>query len=357
MYAVIIAGGAGTRLWPKSREASPKQLHSLITGKSMVQETIDRIKKLVPANDIFIVTNETYAHKIKAHLPQIPKDNYILEPYPLGTAMAIGLAAKRISQIKPEATMAVLWSDAHIKNGGEFIKSLKRAKRAAQISDGAIIGINPTYPSTGYGYIKIGQQIKLDGLEEIAYKIAQFIEKPNYKKAQEFVKKWQYLWNSGISVWRVEKFLNLFAKLLPKHNKILKEAEKYLEKPDHAKKLATSCQNLNPIDVDYAIYEKAKQLTVVPSDFEWSDVGTWTALQELLRKKGEINVVRAKKFIEIDTNNCLIDGGERLIAMVGVEDLIVVDTDDVVLVTNRQNAARVKDLIAKLKEENLKEYL
>jgi mannose-1-phosphate guanylyltransferase len=357
MYAIIIAGGSGTRLWPKSREASPKQLHSLITGKSMVQETIARIKKLIPPRDIFIVTNENYAYKIRAHLPQIPKDNYILEPYPLGTAMAIGLAATRIAKIQPEANIVVLWADAHIENPDEFLKSLRRAQRAAQISDGAILGINPTYPSTGYGYIRMGQQIKIDGKEDMAYKIESFIEKPNYKTAVSFVKKWEYLWNTGISVWRVERFLTLFEKLLPKHYQALNQLEPYLEKIDNSKKIGAACKNLDPVTVDYAIYEKAKNLTVVPADLEWSDVGTWTALQELLKKKGEDNVIRAKKFVEIGSRNCLVDGGERLIALVGVEDLIIVDTDDVVLVTNRKNAAKVKDLINKMKEENLKEYL
>lgn len=355
MYALIMAGGSGTRLWPKSRKEYPKQLHSLVTKNSLIQETVSLIKPLVPPEKIWIVTNKNYVEKIKEQIPKVPKKNILYEPYPLGTASAVGLGMIKLKKIDHQGKVVVLWSDSHIQKKKQFISVLKLAEKAAQQTSGAIIGVNPTFPSVAYGYIQMGSNLEQFGKMKV-FKIKKFIEKPNIKKAKNFLDSWEYLWNPGISVWEVSKFLDLFKKFLPKHFKALTKVEKVLGTKEEQKVIAGEFKNLDPIPIDYAIYEKAKNLAVVPADLGWSDIGNWAALKDLLSKTKEANVVKGEH-LGIDTSGSLIHGYNRLIVTVGMKDIVIVDTNDVILVCPKDRAQDIKKVVEKLKKNGKDGYL
>lgn len=355
MYAVIMAGGSGTRLWPKSRKNSPKQLHNLVGEKTLIQSTVSRIKKIIPEKDIFILTNQDYVHKIKAQLPAIPRENIIAEPFPLGTAAAIAIGAKKIHQIDENASMVVLWADNSIQNEEVFRKIIKEAEGSVDKYSGIIIGVNPTFPSTEFGYIKMGKIMEeLDGHK--IYDLEKFVEKPDTKTAQKYFDSWEYLWNTGISMWNVSKFLDIFKKYLPEYDEKIDKIKDKLSYEQITDAISKALKGIDPVAIDYAIYEKCKDLAVIPADLGWSDVGTWSVLKDILECTHETNVVKGK-YIGIDTENSLVYSGERLIATVGIKDLIIVDTDDVVFIAEKSKAHKVKELIEKLKEEGKREYL
>ncbi len=355
MYALIMAGGSGTRLWPKSRKEYPKQLHSLVTKNSLIQETVSLIKPLVPPEKIWVVTWKNYAGKINKQIPKIPKKNILCESHPLGTASAVALGMIKLQKKDPKAKVVVLWSDSHIQKKKQFISALKLAKKVAEEVPGVIIGVNPTCPSTAYGYIQMGSDIGKFGKTKV-FKIKKFIEKPDIKKAKNFLDSWEYQWNPGISVWEVSKFMNLFKKFLPKHFKALEKVGNATSLKEEQKIMDNKFKNLDPIPIDYAIYEKAKNLAVVPADLGWSDIGNWGTLKDLLSKTNKANVIKGEH-IGIDTSGSLIMGYDRLIVTVGLKDIIVVDTNDVILVCPKDKAQDVKKAVEELKNNGKDHYL
>lgn len=357
MYAVIMAGGSGTRLWPVSRETNPKQLHSLISDRPMIQETVDRLKPIVSPDQMWVVTNESYIYRIRQYLPEVPEDHVMGEPFPLGTTLAIGVACLKVAQVDPQGTVVVAWSDSFISNQDAFMDALKLAEEAAQTANGVIIGVNPTFPSTGYGYIKMGSPISnMQGGD--VFWIEQFIEKPDLERAKRFVKSWEYLWNPGIAVWRVDKLLGLFEQLRPREYEALKRIEPALGSRDESKVIAEELESIPKLAIDYTIHEKAEKLAVIPADLGWSDIGTWDALKDVLPPNQGTNVVRGQDVITIDTEECLIMGDEnRLIATLGVKDLIVVDTGDALLVAHRSKAQQVKEVVEQLRATKRDKYL
>lgn len=350
--ATIMAGGKGERFWPASRNNCPKQFLSLTSdGKTMLQKTAERLLPLIDYKDIFIVTNKSYLNLVKAQLPQIPEENIILEPVGRNTAPCIALAAKVAEKHYNDAVMVVLPSDHIIKDEERFLDYLKKGISAAETGENLItIGITPSYPETGYGYIKF---IRGNSLSGDVYAVERFVEKPVIEKAREYVASGNYLWNSGMFVWKTSTILSNIEKYLPAYIPLLDEIVSGANFND---KVEEVFPRFRADSVDYAIMEKAENIYTLPSDFGWDDVGSWLALERINTPDENGNYLQGN-VIAADVKNNTIIGGKKLVAAVGVEDLIIVDTDDVILVCAKNSAQDVKKIVGKLKESKLNEYL
>lgn len=354
MYALIMAGGSGTRLWPASREARPKQLLGLLSERTMLQEAYQRITPLVPDEKIFVVTNESYTDEVRRQIPQVPADNLIGEMEGHGTAPCIGLSALYLRRLDHEAVMAVLTADHYI----EKADALRRALAAAQVAEEGhlvTLGILPHRPATGYGYIERGEKLAQVSGHEV-YRVEKFTEKPDLATAQAFVESGRYYWNSGMFVWKVSTILREFEKLMPQLYAQLMEIDAALGTAEERAVLERVWPQVEKETIDYGIMERAENVTVIPVDIGWSDVGDWAALFELLPADDKGNVV-VGQHIGLDTRSCLIHGSHRLVTTIGLEDMIVVDTEDALLVCPRERAQEVRDLVEKLKESGREEYL
>lgn len=358
MYAVIMAGGQGTRLWPLSRQKQPKQLHSLISEKSLIIETFNRLSLTLEDKNIFISTTPEYSAEIKKHLPEVSADNFIIEPYPMGTAAACGLASKIISIRDAEAVIAFIPSDAHIRDSQEFANTLKYAGEVCVSHPGHIltIGIKPSRADTGFGYIQLGHKF-CSSDHRLAYRIKRFVEKPDVKTAEKYFKSGKYLWNAGMFVWRAKYILGLFAKDLPKTAAVIKKIAGHFGKPDFKEILSENYRHVDITSIDYGIMEKNSDILVVPGDFGWSDVGTWNTILEVLSEINGVDVVSRGHHISVNDSNILVMAGEKLIATVGLKDVVVIDTPDALLICKSSQAHRVKEVISKLKDENKHQYL
>lgn len=350
MYAVIMAGGKGTRLWPVSRSKEPKQLQSLVSRRTLLQETALRLKALIPLNHIFIVTNKTYSSLIRKQIPSLPKKNIIIEPEAKNTAPCIGLAAIHLKKIDSSACMMVLPADHMVGEGREFRRILKLTCRLAQENENLVtLGIKPTYPETGYGYIQIGPEKEEIGENKVFW-VKKFIEKPKFNEATRFVKSWNYLWNSGIFTWKVQTILNAYKKYLPCLYRSLLQIEKSLGTSKEKKVLEEEYKKMKDVSVDYGIMERAKKVLVVPADLEWSDLGNWGTLKDVLSKRDKDNVIKGEH-IGIDTQGCLVYGGNKPIVTIGVSNLIIVETEDATLICPKEKAHQVKEIVEKLKKD------
>jgi len=338
-----MAGGAGTRLWPKSRVKKPKQLHALINQDSMLKNTVDRLLPIVPKANIYIATNTTQARDIARELPELKK-NLIIEPLIRNTAPCIGLAALKLKD--RAEVIAFLPADHYIGKEKEFQKILQKAFKLAKNDYLALIGIRPTDPDTGLGYIKMGKNIDAD-----TYQVEKFVEKPDLETAKEYLKSGQYLWNGGMFIAKPKVILELFKKHTPV---IYRRLARIAKNPQN---LTLEYEKMPNISFDYAIAERAKNVVVVAGDFAWSDIGNWSKLLEMLAKKVGDNVVIGCEHYGVETSGTLIHGTDRLVATVGVKDIIVVDTPDVVLVCNKTHAQDVKKIVEELKLKRKEKYL
>lgn len=354
--AVIMAGGRGERFWPRSRKDRPKQFLSLTEdGKTMIQHTVDRLLPMVEMEDIFIVTNENYVGLCQEQLPEIPKENIIAEPAARNTAPCVGLAAAIISKKYDDATMMVLPSDHLIKFNDIFIDALNTACAVAEQGENLVtIGITPTYPETGYGYIYFGKTE--DSAHSNVYKVKRFVEKPNLETAKEYLASGKYLWNSGMFVWKVSTILNNFKELLPDTYDGLMKIKEAFGTPDFEETLKKEFCAFKSESVDYGIMERAQNIYTIPGSFGWDDVGSWLSL-ERINTTNEFGNVVSGNVITIDSKNSIITGGEKLIAAVGLEDVIIVDTDDAILICSKENTQDVKRVIENLKICNKNQYL
>ena len=354
MYVAILAGGSGTRLWPLSRSRRPKQLLALITERSLIQDTVDRIVPLADPDHIFIVTERSHSDDVKAQLPEIPARNFVIEPTRRGTAPALALATLIIQHIAPDTVMASLHSDAVITNPDELLRALRVAEQVASSSDYVVtLGVKPTSPSTSYGYIEMAE--RLDGYGDATVNRAtRFIEKPDVERAKRFVQAGNYFWNSGIFIWRVSVIMQLFEQLMPSLYQQLMEIKPYLGTPDEAKIIAEVYPKMEKETIDYGIMEKAPKVAVVPTELNWYDVGSWSELLDVSKPNQGSNVVRGTH-LGIDTENCLVFAAEKPVFTIGLQGLIIVDTGDALLVTAKQRAKEVKNLVEQLeKDDNLK---
>ncbi|MCL5411614.1 MAG: sugar phosphate nucleotidyltransferase [Patescibacteria group bacterium] len=360
-YALILAGGGGSRLWPKSRKIKPKHLLNLISNeKTMIQKTADRITPLIPWQNIFVVTTESYVAETKMQLPQLPLGNIISEPFGLNTAWAMGLGAVYIRARDEKAVIINLAADHLIENEGRFRKAVKAAAKVAQSGNYLVtIGIYPSFANTGLGYIRSGKEIKhVDGLP--VFSVKGFTEKPDLATAQAFLATKEYFWNANLYTWKADAVIKAIEKHLPKVGRGLIEIAAHLGKSDEKAVLASVYENAVEAQIDKGVSEKADNLIMIPGNFDWNDVGDWSILHDVSpTNRGTHTLIGdpASDLISYESERCLVHGSKRLVALVGLKDIVVVDTDDAILVCPRDRAQDVKKLVEKLKEEGKEKYL
>lgn len=354
--AVIMAGGKGERFWPKSRKKAPKQLINIIGEKTMIQETVDRLGDLTDCKDTYIITGEEYFKPISKQLPNIPRENILIEPMGKNTAACIGLSAIHIAKKDPDAIMIVLPSDHLIKDNDSFINILKQAVKVANSGKHIVtIGIKPTQPETGYGYINFGEQVNISNFDSV-YKVREFVEKPDIRTAERYLEDGRYLWNSGMFVMKASTILASISEFMPMLYDVLQKISLAIGKPNYKEVLKEEYSKLQSISIDYGIMEHERNIYVIPGDFGWDDVGSWTSLERIQESDEQGNIISGN-IVSVDTSKCIIQGNGKLIATIGLEDLIIVDTDDATLICTKDKAQQVKDVLKQLKDMKAEEYL
>lgn len=352
--ALIMAGGRGERFWPKSRKNLPKQFLSLTDdGKTMIQLTVERILPLVDMQDIYIATNRDYKKLVREQLPEIPEENILCEPVGRNTAPCIGLGAVHISRKYDDAVMLVLPSDHLIKYNTIFLNTLSDAAEVAEQGENLVtLGITPDYPETGYGYIKFNPNQTM----KRAFAVDRFVEKPDLETAKEYLATEQYLWNSGMFIWKVSTILHNMEKYLPETYAGLQRIQNAIATEDEQSVLEQEFEAFHSESIDYGIMEKAQNIYILSGSFGWDDVGSWLAV-ERIRQSNEFGNVITGNAVTVDTKNTIIEGDKKLIATVGIEDLIIVDTEDALLICEKDSAGNIKKVLENLKICNRTEYL
>jgi mannose-1-phosphate guanylyltransferase len=359
IFAVIMAGGVGSRLWPRSREKSPKQLLHILGEGTMIQNTVARLQPLIPYENIYIVTNRTQSETLKEQVPQIPAGNIIAEPFGRNTAPCIALVTARLRERDPEGVMIVLPADHWIQNVGEFQQKLRLASEAAYELKGLItLGITPTRPETGYGYIQ--QSDRRDDNnpfhDQGLRRVLTFAEKPDLPTAERFLVSGDFLWNSGMFVWRVDTIQEAFRCYLPELHEQIESIEATKGTDTYQERLDSIYGQIHPISIDYGIMEKAENVYVTQCEFGWSDVGSWDETYRLSRKDANNNSI-VGDVVTIDTSGCFIRTAGKMVATVGVEDLIVVDTPDALLICRRGESQRVQGVVDYLRRKKINSLL
>jgi mannose-1-phosphate guanylyltransferase len=358
-YVVIMAGGGGTRLWPLSRQSRPKQMLDLFDEGTMFQIAVKRLLGLFPYERIHVVTIAEQAELLYRQVPELPWENFLIEPQPRGTASVIGMGAVAIQKKDPEAVMAVVTSDHLIQNEVMYHQLLKAAYHVA--GDGYLVtlGITPTYPATGFGYIQFGQSI--GAFQDLtAYRVQRFKEKPPLDQAKEMLASGDHAWNSGMFVWRVEQILGEFESLMPELFDSLQHISRAWHTPQQDSVVQKIWPTLKTQTIDYGIMEKSHHVAVLPAaGLGWNDVGTWESLFEVLPGNADGNIVIGADHLGMDTRDTLIcsDKTGRLVVTIGVEGLVVVDTGDALMICSRQNSQKLREMVAVLKQENRVEFL
>lgn len=358
-FALVLAGGGGTRLWPKSRNKTPKQFLKLVGSDTMMQMSAARINKLIPWERIIVVTNRLYKDEICKQLPNLPAENVIAEPDKRDTALAMLVGALYAKSQDPEAVVINCASDHVVADDDEFVKVMKAASQTAAEQPYLVsVGIMPTRPATGFGYIKSGQEMqKVNGLT--LYKVDSFTEKPDKATAQSFIDTGRYYWNANMYVWASSTLQDAFKKHMPSLAEVTNNLENLSPQDFHAA-LESIYEKADAISIDYAISEKADNLVLLSGDFGWNDVGDWKVVFDLADQDLNGNVVigdHPNNAVVVDSTNNLIHTNGRLIALVGLQDMIIIDTEEILLVIPKAASQDVKKIVEKLKEEKLKNYL
>lgn len=358
-YAVIMAGGSGTRLWPLSRETKPKQLLKIGSERTFFQITCDRLKGLFPPERILVVTVAEQAVELQVQVPEIPVDNYLLEPMPRGTASVVGLAAAVLHHRDPQAVMAVLTSDHVIENVPYFQRLLRTAYKVAKDHFLVTLGVTPLIPSTGYGYIQRGELLAtIDG--QPVHKVLKFREKPSAEAARGMLAGRDHDWNSGMFIWQVADILEEFSIHMPELWATLDAIRTAWGTAKCEKVVQELWPGIKPQTIDYGIMERAQRVVVLPAEgLGWSDVGNWGALFDVLPADENGNILLSTLNVCVDAHHNLIlsDGTGRLVTAIGVENMVIIDTADVLLVCKREESQKVRDVVQKLKSEGQTRYL
>ena len=350
--AVIMAGGRGERFWPKSRNSCPKQFLSLTSDReTMIQKTVKRLRPLVEAEDIYIVTNAAYRSLVKDQLPDVPEENILAEPCARNTAPCIAFAAAVIGRKYDDAVMLVLPSDHLIGYENIYVKTLKKAVSVAEQGKNLVtIGITPTYPETGYGYINFGDEAG------DAYKVERFVEKPDLPTAKQCLASGKYLWNSGMFVWKISSVMENLKEFMPDiYEGALRIGESF-GTDSFEETLVKEFTAFTSESIDFGIMEKASDIYTIPGSFGWDDVGSWLAVERINETDDDKNYIDGD-VITVDSKRTTVCGGKRLIAAIGTRDIVIVDTDDVLLVCSKNSTQDVKKAIAQLKEQGRTELV
>ena len=357
-YCVIMAGGIGSRFWPMSRTTNPKQFHDVLgLGKTLIQMTYERFLPICNKSNILVVTNDDYAPLVKEQLPDIPEENILCEPARKNTAPCIAYAAFKIAAKNPDANMIVAPSDHLVMNQSEFVTTIKTALKKATSGDHLItLGIKPNRPDTGYGYIQFDDTKEVQ--KDIVRKVKTFTEKPEHKLAEEFLNSGDFYWNSGIFIWSVDAFKKALNKNSKELYSLFKEKEKQFG-TDKEVKAIEKIYHVSPnISIDYAIMEKARNTFVVLSDFGWSDLGTWGSLYTHLEHDKKRNAKSGKRIYLEDSKGCLIKAPDnKLVAVQGLSNYIVVDTDDVLLICKMKDEQKIKQIVNTIKFDKGDRYV
>lgn len=353
LYGVIMAGGRGTRFWPLSRGKLPKQLVELLGPKTLLQRTVERLKPLIPAERLLVVTGAEHARAVRRHLPELPRQNVLAEPEGRNTAPCIGLAACEIARRESGAVMGVFPADHLIAKEAEFRRLIGSAAKLLSVRPDSLVtfGMRPTRPATGYGYIKMGAEVgEARGLA--VYAVESFVEKPEMAAARRYVKSPRYLWNGGVFLWRVETIRAAFEAYMPELARGLKAVEEALGRRDSSRRLKAIYPELPATSIDYGVMERAETALVIPCDVGWSDVGSWKSLADVLKVDGDGNVA-VGDHVGLDTAGSVVYAPRHLVATIGVEDLIVVVMDDAVLICHKDRDQDVRRLVDELQARGL----
>jgi mannose-1-phosphate guanylyltransferase len=352
VFAVIMAGGSGTRFWPLSRAAKPKQFLPLATKRPLIAETMARVARLATPKRTYVVCGQQHVKPVRAALPKLPRQNVVVEPEARNTAPAIALATAHVAHHDPDGVIVVLPSDQHVANVPAFEAALEQAIAAARSGAIVTLGIRPTRPETGYGYIRVG-----DGAVGTARKVAAFVEKPDRSRAEGYLASGEYLWNAGIFVFTAKAMLEAFATHMSELSASLDVVRLALGTKREGAVLKREFKKMPATSIDYGVAEKAENIVVVPCDCGWSDVGSFNALSEVRPLDAAGNVVQGGQGLVIDSKGCVVLGGDRPVAVVGMTDVVVVDAGDAVLVLPRDKCQDVRKVVEALRSRKLTKFL
>ncbi|MDH3673981.1 MAG: sugar phosphate nucleotidyltransferase [Anaerolineae bacterium] len=348
MYALVLAGGVGTRLWPLSRKKLPKQLLPLIGNKTMVQATVERVLPITPVEQIFFATSQEYAQMIEEQVPKLPPTNIVLEPSPKSTAPCIGLSALHMQQLDPDAVMASLHSDHYIADEEGFRQALLAAEEVAKEGYLVTLGITPNKPETGYGYLERGSDLGTFNRHPV-FSVNRFLEKPDLETAERFLASGAYYWNSGIFIWQISDLMQAYQKHMPDFFGQLDRMSQALVAGEPIEPI---WQAVTPESIDVGILEKADKVAMVPVDIGWNDVGSWAAIHEINQADTHDNVLLGDDCLVLDTKGSLVYGHKRFIATIGLENVIIVDTDEALVVCAKDKAQDIKRVVSWLEEND-----
>ncbi|HUQ17074.1 MAG TPA: mannose-1-phosphate guanylyltransferase [Candidatus Saccharimonadales bacterium] len=354
LYALILSGGAGTRLWPRSRRKKPKQFLDLVAGETMLQDTVARISELIPMERIFVAAPPEHRALIHEQLPELRNDHVVVEPYPRGNAAAIGLSMAALHAFDPDAVVAVLPSDHVITKTAAFRSVLIAATAAAEAGYLVTLGIRPDRADTGFGYIEAGEVLPIDTTLEVR-RARRFIEKPKREVAERMLAAGGHYWNAGMFVWRVTQILSAYREHLPRTAAAIDALGDAVGTPRYESVLAEVWEETDRTTIDYGIAERANNMAVVPADIGWSDVGDWSRLAEL--RTGGSGSWSAGDHIEVEGTGSYVFAPGKTVVTIGLSDLVVVETDDVLLVASRDRAAEVKQVVDRLQREQSEHLL
>lgn len=353
-YGLIMAGGRGTRFWPRSRRRHAKQVLRFFGSRSLIQQTVDRLRPVIPPERIWVLTNEYLRGEVVRQLPEVPKRQILAEPVQRNTAPCIGLAAHILQSIDPDAVMGVLPADQVIGKPARYRRLLGPAFRAADKGEMVVLGIQPRWPETGYGYIEFPDGVRPGALQPAT--VLQFREKPDLETARQFLAAGRFYWNAGMFFWRADVYLEALRQFLPKTATLLAALPPFPSRQFVARLKATypRCEN---ISVDYAVMERARKVVGMASDdIAWNDVGSWNAVYELLSRDADGNVARTETILESSRGN-YVDAEGKLVALLGVQNLVVVDTPDALLIADRARAQQVGNLVKILEKRKREDLL